>query len=267
MDKEIVVIKCGGSTLDALPDSFYEEIAALRERGVVPVMVHGGGPAISGMLEQMNITPQFVDGMRVTDEVTLQVVQMVLIGRINKQIVVRMQQAAARATGVSGIDGGILQAVPLNESLGYVGRITQVNPGLIHDLIDKNYTVVVSPLACDGGGQVYNINADTAAGAIAAVLGARQLVMVTDVPGVMKPDAEGNKQVLSLLSEQEVESLIADGVIYGGMIPKVKAALDGLNQGVAEVVIVDGKEDGILTQVVERKPVGTRIVKDGVTIS
>ncbi|MBO8173169.1 MAG: acetylglutamate kinase [Bacillaceae bacterium] len=264
MGKELLVIKSGGSILSELPDSFFQEVAELKNEDVHPVIVHGGGPAISGMLEALNIEPRFKDGLRITDESTLDVVQMVLAGKINKQIVVRIQQAGGESAGISGIDGDILRVVPADPELGYVGKITSIDTGLIEALLEQSYIPVIAPLGIDREGRIYNINADTAAGAIAAALGAERMVMVTDVDGIMK-EIDGKKEILSSLTPDEIQSLIKDKTIYGGMIPKVTAALDGLAEGIREVVIVNGKNPGILTRVVRREHAGTRIVKGEVT--
>jgi acetylglutamate kinase len=256
-----LVIKCGGSTLEKLPASFYEDIVALQQAGTVVTIVHGGGPAISATLAQMGIEPHFIDGLRVTDAETLNVAQMVLIGQTNKQIVSRIQAAGGCAAGISGIDGATLQVVQGPEYLGFVGEIRNINPSLLTALSGSGFIPVVAPLGIDRNGQIYNINADTAAGAIAGALGTKQLVMVTDVPGVMQ-EIDGEKQVLPELNEEQIDKLIADGVIYGGMIPKVRAALDALGQQVEEVLIINGYEPGILTKVAAGEAVGTKIVKE-----
>lgn len=257
-----LVIKCGGSTLENLPASFFEDIAALQKRGEVVTIVHGGGPAISATLTQMGIEPRFVDGLRVTDTATLQVAQMVLIGQTNKQVVSRIQAVGGRAAGISGIDGATITVVQGPKYLGYVGEIRLVDPTLITALSQSGFIPVIAPLGMDVEGQIYNINADTAAGAVAGAVGTKRLIMVTDVPGVMQ-DKNGTKEVLSELDEFHINELIADGVIYGGMIPKVRAALDALNHEVEEVLIINGYEPGILTRVAAGEAVGTKIVRKG----
>ncbi|WP_245590449.1 acetylglutamate kinase [Aneurinibacillus terranovensis] len=256
-----VVIKCGGSTLDQLPDSFYQDIAALKQSGIDPVIVHGGGPAISGTLKQMGIEPHFIDGLRVTDAETLKVAQMVLIGQTNKQVVGRIQQAGGCAVGISGIDGATMVVKQGPEHLGFVGVIETIQPHVIQALSEAGCIPVLAPIGIDTAGQFYNVNADTMAGAVAGALGVQQLVMVTDVPGVMK-EADGRPQVLPELTKTQIEAFIADGVIYGGMIPKVKAALDALGQDVEEVLIVDGYEPGILLKAAGGEPAGTKIIKE-----
>ncbi|NEZ43361.1 acetylglutamate kinase [Paenibacillus alvei] len=255
------VMKCGGSTLAALPDSFYEQLQQLQEEGTVPVIVHGGGPAISGMLDKLGIESEFIGGLRKTDEAVLDVVEMVLAGQINKQIVRRLTQVGAKAIGLSGTDGGLIQAEPVSnvDQVGYVGDVTQVRAALLTGLIDMNYMPVIAPIGLDGTGQRYNINADTAAGAVAAHLGAEQLIVVTDVPGIMRNTPEG-KVVLPIVTTVDIEAMIASGEIYGGMIPKVQAAMKCLEGGVQEVVIADGAESDVLRRLMAGEPIGTRIV-------
>ncbi|MED0670776.1 acetylglutamate kinase [Aneurinibacillus aneurinilyticus] len=257
-----VVIKCGGSTLEGLPASFYTDIKELQDEGTAVTIVHGGGPAISATLKQMGIEPQFVDGLRVTDAATLQVAQMVLIGQTNKQIVSRIQAAGGRAAGISGIDGATIQVVQGPAHLGFVGDIHCVHGELIAALGDAGFIPVIAPLGIDGDGQIYNINADTAAGAVAGAAGTKRLIMVTDVPGVMQAK-DGVRQVLPELDKEKIAELIADGIIYGGMIPKVRAALDALGNNVEEVWIINGYEPGILKKVAAGEAVGTKIVKEG----
>ncbi|MCY9759583.1 acetylglutamate kinase [Paenibacillus alvei] len=258
---KLFVMKCGGSTLAALPDSFYEQLQQLQEEGTVPVIVHGGGPAISGMLDKLGIESEFIGGLRKTDEAVLDVVEMVLAGQINKQIVRRLMQVGANAIGLSGTDGGLIQAEPVSnvDQVGYVGDVTQVRAALLTGLIDMNYMPVIAPIGLDGTGQRYNINADTAAGAVAAYLGAEQLIVVTDVPGIMRNTPEG-KVVLPIVTTVDIEAMIASGEIYGGMIPKVQAAMKCLEGGVQEVVIADGAESDVLRRLMAGEPIGTRIV-------
>ncbi|WP_286885317.1 acetylglutamate kinase [Aneurinibacillus sp. UBA3580] len=257
-----LVIKCGGSTLENLPASFFEDITALQQDGFMLTIVHGGGPAISATLKQMGIEPKFVDGLRVTDAATLQVAQMVLIGQTNKQVVSRIQTAGGRAAGISGIDGSTLQVIQGPEHLGFVGEIQQVDPALIATLSQSGFIPVIAPLGFDADGQIYNINADTAAGAVAGAVGTKRLVMVTDVPGVMQ-EIDGVKKVLPELDEVQINELIAEGIIYGGMIPKVRAALDALGHEVEEVLIINGYEPGVLKKVAAGQMIGTKIVKEG----
>lgn len=242
------VLKCGGSTLDQLPASFYEELIQLKRDGYDPVIVHGGGPAISNTLKSLNIEPHFIDGLRVTDEPTLQVVEMVLIGQTNKQIVKKLQ---GYGFGLSGMDGSLIEASKMDGPLGFVGQIEQIQPQIIQKISEMGYIPVIAPLGIDEQGQSYNINADTAAGAIASALEVSQLIVVTDVPGVME-----DGQVLPELTVEKVNQLIKNGVITGGMIPKVKAAMDAL-RAAEQVVIIDPSN---LTQAVQGEMVGTKII-------
>ncbi|MBO2944828.1 acetylglutamate kinase [Paenibacillus sp. F411] len=256
------VMKCGGSTLAALPDNFFEDLRLLQEQGNQPVIVHGGGPAISGNLERLGIETEFVNGLRRTTEDVLDVVEMVLAGSINKQIVRRIQAAGGRALGLSGSDGGLIQARPVDNSaeVGFVGEVTEVRSNIISGILDLGYMPVIAPIGVDESGQRYNINADTAAGAVASFLGAARMIVVTDVPGIMKDSGSG-KAVLPAVTVQEIDEMIASGEIYGGMIPKVKAAVSCIHGQVQEVVIVDGSVPGILSRVLSGEEIGTRIVQ------
>jgi len=255
-------MKCGGSTLAALPNSFYEQLHQLQEEGTVPVIVHGGGPAISGMLDKLGIESEFIGGLRRTDEAVLDVVEMILAGQINKQIVRRLTQVGAKAIGLSGTDGGLIQAEPVPNAaqVGFVGDVTHVNASLLAGLVDMNHMPVIAPVGLDRAGQRYNINADTAAGAVAAYLESEQLIVVTDVPGIMRNGPEG-KVVLPVVTTEEVEAMIESGDIYGGMIPKVQAAMKCLEGGVQEVVIADGSEPDVLRRLMAGEVIGTRIVR------
>lgn len=263
MKKQRFVIKCGGSTLAALPDAFYTELQQLQAQGTMPVLVHGGGPAISETLEAFNIPSQFVNGLRKTTEDVLDVVEMVLSGKINKQIVRKIQLHGAKAIGLSGIDGHLIHAEPVSSTvqIGYVGDVTEVNVALLNDVIASGYMPVIAPLGLDASGQRYNINADTAAGAVASELGVEQLIVVTDVPGIMKK-MNGKLTVLPRVTVRDIDAMIANGDIYGGMIPKVQAAVQCLQGDVQEVVIVDGSVRGILTKVLQGNEIGTTIKKE-----
>lgn len=250
------VMKCGGSTLAALPDSFFEGLKRLQAEGAQPVIVHGGGPAINETLAKLGIESRFVNGLRVTTEVVLDVVETVLAGQINQAIVERLQAVGAQATGLSGIKGGLITAAPVAnaDEIGFVGQVTGVKTALIEEVCTEGLIPVIAPLGIDAEGQRYNINADTAAGAVTAALGAQRLVMVTDVPGILR-----DGKLLPLVTVAEVEAMIASGEIYGGMIPKVKAALDCLAGGVDEVVIVGGTSVDLVSLVLGGDSVGTRV--------
>lgn len=261
---EAYVIKCGGSTLAALPSSFFDEMKQLAEEGYQPVIVHGGGPAISDTLTKLGIETEFVGGLRKTNEAVLDVVEMVLAGKINKEIVRKIQLSGAKAVGLSGVDGRLIEAKPVVNAheVGLVGDVTQVNAELIRGVAALGCIPVIAPIGLGAdGGQRYNINADTAAGAVASHLGVSRLVVVTDVPGILKVQADGQKQVLPVVTVGEIENMIATGDIYGGMIPKVRAAIACIQGDVQEVLIVDGSHPGVLTQAVKEGSIGTRIVR------
>lgn len=257
------VMKCGGSTLAALPASFFDDLRALQEDGIKPVIVHGGGPAISETLTKLGIESVFVNGLRKTDDATLDVVEMVLAGRINKEIVRKIQGSGAKALGLSGVDGKLIQAKPVanSDEIGFVGDVTDVNAAVIEGVMAMDYIPVIAPIGIDDAGQRYNINADTAAGAVASHLGVDRMVVVTDVPGIMRT-VDGEKIVLESVTTADIDAMIASGEIYGGMIPKVKAAVQCIQGQVREVVIVNGDEPGVLARAVREGGVGTRIVKE-----
>ena len=234
-----VVIKLGGHAMgsDEAMDEFARDVALMRHVGVNPVIVHGGGPMINDMLKRLNITSEFVNGKRVTDAATMEVVEMVLSGVVNSKIVQAITKQGGRAVGVSGKDGGLIVCDQENAELGLVGRPTKVNPLLLQDFADKGIIPVIAPLGMGENGETFNINGDTAAGAIAAALKADRLLLLTDVAGVKNSDGE----VLTELTPDQIHSLMADGTIAGGMIPKTQTALDALQGGVRAVVILDGR--------------------------
>ncbi len=250
--KEIIVFKCGGSSVDELSTQFFLNIHSLIKVGWQPVIVHGGGPAIQEQLEMLNLTFEFVDGLRKTTQDMMDVVEMVLSGKINPQLTRTFNKHEIRAVGVSGSDDQLLMASPKNkEKYGLVGEVTAVNTAYIHTLLNNGIVPVISPVAIDGNSETYNVNADTAAGAIASSLKAKQLVFVTDVPGILI-----NNELQKNITEYEIENLIEAGIIYGGMIPKVKAALHGLRGNVEEVMIINGKKS---KPIVDGTLIGTTI--------
>ncbi|WP_373230871.1 acetylglutamate kinase [Cohnella sp.] len=262
MNKRRFVMKCGGSTLAALPDAFFEELRGLQEQGVQPVIVHGGGPAINEILGKLGIESRFMSGLRVTDEATLDVVEMVLAGRINKEIVRKLQKNGAKSIGLSGTDGNLIGAKPVVNAheVGLVGDVTGVNATLIEGIIELGYLPVIAPIGIDEAGQRYNINADTAAGAIASHLGVDTMIVVTDVPGIMRT-VNGEKVILPQVTFADIEEMIRSEEIYGGMIPKVRAAMSCLHGNVKEVLIVDGAVPRVLIKAVTEGNIGTRIVR------
>jgi acetylglutamate kinase len=257
------VMKCGGSTLAALPDSFFADMKRLQDDHIIPVIVHGGGPAISDTLGRLGIETEFVNGLRRTNEAVLDVVEMVLAGQINKEIVRKIQLSGAKALGLSGVDGHLIQAEPVAnaDEVGLVGDVTHVNAELINGIVKMGYMPVIAPVGLGSdGGQRYNINADTAAGAIASHLGVERMIVVTDVPGIMKT-VNGEKVVLASVTVKDIDDMIESGEIYGGMIPKVRAAVQCIQGKVREVIIVDGAEPEVLSRVIKGEAIGTRIVK------
>lgn len=252
-----LVIKCGGSMLNELPPTFYKNIVTLADAyKLQPLIVHGGGPMISSLLTNLNIETSFVDGMRVTTEEVLDVVEMVLCGSANKQIVRNIQASGGDAIGLSGIDGQLLEACPLDEGqqLGYVGTIQSVQTGLLHNLLEQGRIPVISPMAADRSGQRWNINADITAAAIAEALGS-PLYLITNVSGVLK-----NGNIVPRLHIDEVNGMVKSGEIYGGMIPKVQAALDCLQKGINRVAILNGLEPDSLIDMANGKEAGTSFV-------
>jgi acetylglutamate kinase len=238
-NEAIVVIKFGGNAMgdDEAMASFARDIVLLRQVGVNPVVVHGGGPMINEMLEKLGITSEFVKGKRVTDAATVEVVEMVLSGRVNKRIVQAINAEGGKAVGLSGKDAGLITCDPADPELGFVGDPTEVNPAVLVNLFGDDMIPVIAPLGAGRNGETYNINGDTAAGAIAAALKADRLLLLTDVAGVK--NAEG--EVVTALTAAEVEEMTASGVIAGGMIPKTETALHAVRNGVRACTIVDGR--------------------------
>lgn len=234
-----VVIKLGGHAMgsDAAMDEFARDVALMRQVGVNPVVVHGGGPMINNMLKRLNINSEFVNGKRVTDAATMEVVEMVLSGVVNSRIVQAITEQGGRAVGVSGKDGGLIICDQEDPALGLVGHPTEVNPRLLSDFADKGIIPVIAPLGMGRNGETFNLNGDTAAGAIAAALKADRLLLLTDVAGVKNADGE----VLTELTATQINDMIGDGTIAGGMIPKTQTALNALRGGVRAAVILDGR--------------------------
>ena len=262
--KAFIVIKIGGSILTEIPELFYQELVGMTKKGWMPVIVHGGGPSITKMLTKLGITSSFVQGLRVTDQETLEVVQMVLNGKENKEIVKRIQAAGGTAIGLSGIDGGMIEAELLDPSLGFVGKVTNVRfPMALLQM--SNVIPVISPLGMDAQGQIYNINADMVAQAIATKLQASKVIMVSDIPGIYQ-EIDGKKTILPHLNAEEIGTLIEAKQLTGGMIPKVDAAIQCIKQGIKQVYIIDGKEEGILEKIIQGQAAGTKIEKKAVVI-
>ncbi|MFC6587394.1 acetylglutamate kinase [Sulfitobacter pacificus] len=234
-----VVIKLGGHAMgsDEAMDEFARDVALMRQVGVNPVIVHGGGPMINNMLDRLNIQSEFKNGKRVTDAPTMEVVEMVLSGLVNSRIVQAISEQGGRAVGLSGKDSGLIICEPEDPELGLVGKPVKIDPRILRDLAEKDIIPVIAPLGMGLDGETFNINGDTAAGAIAAALQADRLLLLTDVAGVK--NAEGD--VLTELTASQIDAMIADGSIAGGMIPKTQTALDALAGGVRAAVILDGR--------------------------
>jgi acetylglutamate kinase len=236
---KIVVIKYGGNAMtnESLRRSFAVDVVLLKHIGVLPVIVHGGGPQIKHTLGRLGLESRFVGGLRVTDDETMEVVEMVLGGTVNREIVELIQLAGASAVGLTGSDGALLRVRQKSAELGRVGDVSSVDPRVLTAMAEADFVPVVAPLGADDKGLTYNINADEAAGAIAGALGAEKLILLTDVDGVM--DRQGNR--FSQLTIEETRKHIEEGTIKGGMIPKVHCCMDALSQGVARTHIVDGR--------------------------
>ena len=257
-----IVIKYGGNAMisEKLKDSVMRDIVLLSLIGVQVVLVHGGGPEITDMLQKLGKQTQFVDGLRVTDAETADVVQMVLAGKINKTLVNLIGQKGGRAIGLSGIDGQMIQARVRDERLGYVGEITKIDVRPILDVLDKGYIPVVSTVGCDTQGHVYNINADTAAARIAGELGAESLIAMTDIGGILR-DKDDPDTLIPVIHTAEAHALITSGVICGGMLPKVTCCMDAIRWGVHRVFIIDGRvPHAILIEMLTNEGIGTMFV-------
>ena len=271
LDRKTVVIKFGGNAMvdEALKSSFAQDIVLLKQVGVNPVIVHGGGPQIGKLLEQIGKKSRFIEGMRVTDNETMDVVEMVLGGQVNKQIVSLINRHGGRAVGLTGKDGGLITARKMRLSgddsdindLGQVGEVESIDPRVVTMLDNDDFIPVIAPIGVGADGASYNINADLVAGELAQVLGAEKLLLLTNTPGVLDP--EGN--LLTGLSAADTEKLIASGVIHGGMLPKVRCALNAVKGGVATSQIIDGRiKHSVLLELLTDSGVGTLI--NGVTL-
>jgi len=271
LDRKTVVIKFGGNAMvdEALKSSFAQDIVLLKQVGVNPVIVHGGGPQIGKLLEQIGKKSRFIEGMRVTDNETMDVVEMVLGGQVNKQIVSLINRHGGRAVGLTGKDGGLITARKMrlaggdseSNDLGQVGEVESIDPRVVTMLDNDDFIPVIAPIGVGVDGASYNINADLVAGELAQVLGAEKLLLLTNTPGVL--DLEGN--LLTGLSAADTEDLIASGVIHGGMLPKVRCALNAVKGGVATSQIIDGRiKHSVLLELLTDSGVGTLI--NGVTL-
>jgi acetylglutamate kinase len=266
LDQKTVVIKFGGNAMvdEALKSSFAQDIVLLKQVGVNPVIVHGGGPQIGKLLEQIGKKSRFIEGMRVTDNETMDVVEMVLGGQVNKQIVALINRHGGRAVGLTGKDGGLISARKMrlaggdveDNDLGQVGEVESIDARVVTMLDNDDFIPVIAPIGVGDDGASYNINADLVAGELAQVLGAEKLLLLTNTPGVLDPDGK----LLTGLSAAETEDLIASGVIHGGMLPKVRCALDAVNGGFRTSQIIDGRiKHSVLLELFTDSVVGTLI--------
>ena len=259
---KIIVVKYGGNAMinEDLKDSVMRDIVLLSLMDIRVVLVHGGGPEITDMLSRVGKKTEFVNGLRVTDKETVDIVQMVLAGKINKNLVNLLSVQGGKAIGLSGIDGQMIVAQAKDEALGYVGEITEVNTQIVTDMLDKGYIPVISTVACDKEGNTYNINADTAAAKIAGALGAECLISMTDIAGLLR-DKDDPSTLIPKVYVSDAPKLIRDGVISGGMIPKINCCIESIRRGVEKVFILDGRiPPAILIEILTDEGLGTMFV-------
>ena len=261
---KVVVVKYGGNAMinEERKMQVMEDIVLLSLIGVKVVLVHGGGPEISDMLGKIGKQSEFVDGLRVTDKETVEIVQMVLAGKVNKSLVNLLEVNGGKAMGISGMDGHLIEAEMKDERLGYVGKITKINVEPITDLLEKGYIPVVSTIGCDMKGNVYNINADTAASQIAGAMHAESLISMTDIAGILR-DKDDPSTLIPMIDIWDAAKLYGEGVISGGMIPKVECCIDAVRRGVKKVFILDGRiPHSILIEMLTDEGAGTMVVAD-----
>ena len=260
----IVVVKYGGNAMvnEQLKQQVMEDIVLLWLIGVKVVLVHGGGPEISDLMKRLGKQPEFVDGLRVTDRETVDIVQMALSGKVNKSLVNLLEQHGGHAIGLSGVDGRLIEAKKRDERLGFVGEIVSVNIQPILDMLDNGYIPVVSTVGCDRGGNIYNINGDTAAAYIAGALQAERMILMTDICGILR-DKDDPSTLIAELTVSEAKKLYEEGIVSGGMIPKTDCCLKAIEQGVKNVVIMDGRvPHAILMELLTDEGAGTWIRGD-----
>lgn len=265
-NRKIIVVKYGGSAMidETLKQDVIEDVVLLKLVGFKPIIVHGGGKEISRWVDKVGMETQFIDGFRVTDSDTMELAEMVL-AKVNKELVSKVQTLGVKAAGICGKDGGLLKAVKKTSNgkdLGFVGDVEDVDVKILEDLIEKDFLPIIFPIGMDSNGVSYNINADEAAGAIAAKLQAEKLVYLSDVEGVRR-DADDPESMISELYISEAEALIEDGTITGGMLPKIQNCIDAINQGVSRVHIMDGRiPHSLLLEIFTNKGIGTAIIKE-----
>ena len=262
-----IVVKYGGNAMsdDASTRRLAEDLVLMRAVGIRPVLVHGGGPQIGAFTERLGMTPEFRDGLRVTDAATLDIARMVLVGKVNRELVAALNVHGPVAVGVAGEDAGLIAASARDPSLGFVGDVSDVNPSVLQSLLAEDLIPVVSTIGADAEGQAYNINADAVAGALAAAIGATKLVYLTDIAGVLvaldDPDS-----LLTVAGVSELSAMVEDGRLSGGMIPKIAACIDAVAAGVPSVHILDGRQEhALLLELFTDSGVGTMIVPDPAT--
>ena len=261
---KIVVVKYGGNAMvsEQLRQQVMEDMVLLWLVGVKVVLVHGGGPEITEMMNKLGKKPKFIDGLRVTDQETVDIAQMVLAGKVNKTLVKLLEVKGGKAMGISGMDGGLIQAQMRNPDLGYVGSITGVNIEPVMDLLEKGYIPVISTLGCDREGNTYNINGDTAAACIAGALHAERLIMMTDIAGVLRDKSDPTTLIREMTISEAVK-LFEENIIAGGMIPKVECCIDAIHRGVERVIIMDGRvPHSILMEILTDEGAGTMVTAD-----
>lgn len=258
-NNKIVVVKYGGAAMteENLKKDVMRDIVLMSSIGMKVVLVHGGGPEITSMLNKVGKKTEFINGLRVTDEETAEIVQMVLCGKINKNLVSMLQSYGGKAIGICGHDGGLIKAKKINEELGFVGEITSINKSVIYDLLEKGYIPVISTVGCDDEMNTYNINADTASSAIASALNAECLISMTDTAGLLL-DKNNPDSLISKISVSEACRLIREGKIEGGMIPKAECCIEAIRRGVKKVFIIDGRiPHSILIETLTDEGIGT----------
>ena len=261
---KIVVVKYGGNAMvsEQLRQQVMEDMVLLWLVGVKVVLVHGGGPEINYMMNRLGKKPLFVDGLRVTDQETVDIAQMVLAGKVNKTLVKLLEVKGGKAMGISGMDGNLIRAKMRNPDLGFVGSITEVNIEPVMDLLEKGYIPVISTLGCDDEGNTYNINGDTAAACIAGALHAERLIMMTDIAGVLR-DKDDPTTLIREMTISEAVKLFEKNIIAGGMIPKVECCIDAIHRGVERVIIMDGRvPHSILMEILTDEGAGTMVTGD-----
>ena len=261
---KIVVVKYGGNAMinEQLKQQVMEDVVLLWLIGIRVVLVHGGGPEINQLMDRLGKKPEFVDGLRVTDKETIDIVQMVLAGKVNKSLVTLLERKGGNAMGLSGMDGRLIEAKIKDPRLGYVGSITGVNIQPVLDLLEKGYIPVISTVGCDSEGNAYNINGDTAAAWVAGALGAERLIMMTDIAGILHDPKDPSSLIPELTISQAVK-LFEEQVISGGMIPKVECCIDAIHMGVKKVIIMDGRvPHSILMELLTDEGAGTMVIGD-----